>query len=131
MKEYSAEEIIKGIRLHDELTLQFLYRAYFPQVKNMVNFNSGCDEDAFDIYQEAMIAIYKKASKNELKLVDCSFKTYLYSICKLLWLKQLNRSKQKNSFVVLKEEEVSEDQEEILRLADNNRKFTLFQSHFF
>jgi RNA polymerase sigma factor (sigma-70 family) len=130
VKEYSAEEIIKGIRLHDEFILQFLYQAYFPLVKNMVNYNSGQAEDAFDIYQEALIVIYKKAANDELKLVDCSFKTYLYSVCKLLWLKQLKKSTLKNSFVILNEEEISEDQEEIIQLAENNRKFTLFQTHF-
>lgn len=56
----------------------------------MVVRNSGSSEDAQDIFQEALLAIFHNASSADFELT-CQFGTYLYSISRNLWLKHLRK----------------------------------------
>jgi len=58
-------------------------------IRNLVLTNSGSEDDAQDIYQDGIIVIYEKAKNNQLNELICSIKTYLYSVCKNIWLKEL------------------------------------------
>ena len=52
--------------------------------------NNGSYDDARDIFQEAMITLYEKA-KSESFVLTCQIKTYVYSVCRRLWLKRLQQ----------------------------------------
>ena len=52
--------------------------------------NNGSSEDARDIFQEAMIVLYEKATSGRFELT-AQVKTYLYSVCRRLWLKRLQQ----------------------------------------
>ena len=65
VREYSVEELLEGIRQHNTDVLKFIYRSYYPQIQHLVVTNSGNDDDAQDIYQDALIVIYKKILKNK------------------------------------------------------------------
>ena len=53
--------------------------------------NNGSYDDARDIFQEAMITLYEKA-KSESFVLTCQIKTYVYSVCRRLWLKKLQQA---------------------------------------
>ncbi len=69
--------------------VQKLYR-YFPVVKKMVLKNNGTTMDAEDIYQEALIILFRKVAENEFELKS-SINTYLYSVCRNLWHDELRK----------------------------------------
>jgi len=92
MIHYSDEAIVEGLRLRSDYIISFVYREFFPLIKYLVNENTGSDEDAEDVFQDGLIIIYKKISENQLKLTS-SFKTFLYSVCRNLWLQKLNKRK--------------------------------------
>jgi len=52
--------------------------------------NNGTYDDARDIFQEAIITLYEK-SKSDSFVLTCQIKTYIYSVCKRLWLKRLQQ----------------------------------------
>ncbi len=52
--------------------------------------NNGSYDDARDVFQEAMITLYDKAKSDSFVLTS-QIKTYLYSICRRLWLKRLQQ----------------------------------------
>lgn len=83
--------IIEGILLDDEAALSKLYKLHFPMVLFFVQSNNGTEDDAKDIFQEAVIVFYEKIRARQLEL-NCQVKTYLYSICRRLWLKRLARN---------------------------------------
>jgi RNA polymerase sigma factor (sigma-70 family) len=85
---YSVEEIIDGIRNKKNDILTFIYEEFYLNIKNYITTNCGDEEDARDIFQEALIVIYKRVNQNVL-ILNCSFLTYLFSVCRLLWLKEL------------------------------------------
>lgn len=65
-------------------------------VLHFVITNSGHEDDAKDVYQEALVVLYEKVRSGSLEL-HCQLKTYLYSVCRRLWLKQLT---QRNRYMV-------------------------------
>lgn len=92
MIHYSDEAILEGLRLRSDYIINFIYKEFFPLIKFLVTENGGAGEDAEDIFQDGIIIIYNKISLNELKLTS-SFKTYMYSVCRNLWLQKLNKRK--------------------------------------
>ena len=92
MKHLTAEEILDGIRDKNNDILTFVYKEYYPVIKKYILRNSGNKQDAEDIFQETIIMIYRKVEEGQLSL-DCSFKTYLYSVCRILWYKELETKK--------------------------------------
>jgi RNA polymerase sigma factor (sigma-70 family) len=87
----TKESILAGIRDSDDFVLSYLYKEHYPMVKNLVLTNNGGVEDAKDILQEGIILFYEKAQNPEFVL-SCEVKTFLYSICRNLWLKALKKN---------------------------------------
>jgi len=52
--------------------------------------NSGSEDDAADIFQEALIDIYNQAKSKQLQLT-CPFEPFLLLICKRKWLNILKK----------------------------------------
>lgn len=129
MREYSSAKILNGIKNHDKNVLIYIYESFYQQINYFININSGTDEDAQDIYQEALIIIYRKLNDGSLIELDCSFNTYLYSVCKLLWLKQLERNKIKTADKIEKEE-LENPGEDLMDVYEKYDRMALYQSHF-
>jgi len=83
-------EVILGILNNSESVLKRLYVAYFPMVLQLVINNNGDGDDAKDIYQEAIIILYNKVKTGDFEL-SSKLKTYIYSVCRRLWLKRLSQ----------------------------------------
>jgi len=83
-------EVILGILNNSESALKKLYLAYFPMVLQLIINNNGDEDDAKDIYQEAIIILYNKIKDGDFEL-SSKLKTYIYSICRRLWLKRLSQ----------------------------------------
>ena len=63
-----------------------------PSIKKYICANSGTEEDAKDIFQDALVILYKKVNSTEFVL-SASLTTYLNAIAKNLWLTDLRRRK--------------------------------------
>jgi len=83
-------EVILGILNNSDSVLKRLYLAYFPMILQLVINNNGNEDDAKDIYQEAIIVLYNKVKRGDFEL-SSKLKTYIYSICRRLWLKRLKQ----------------------------------------
>ena len=51
--------------------------------------NNGNEDDAKDIFQESVIVLYNKVKSGNFEL-NSKLKTFIYSVCRRLWLKRLN-----------------------------------------
>jgi len=92
MAEKKDKRLIEGIRKQDERIITEMYTAYFPSVRHYIYRNNGSAEDARDIFHDAFVVLLEKIRSNSLDL-NCSVKTYLYAICKNLWLKKISAYK--------------------------------------
>src|SRR2546423_1839374 len=84
----SEEEMILALRNGNESVLKTVYRQHYSTIANLVINNGGSVQEAKDIYQEAVIIFYEKLQKESFELT-CRISTFLYSVSKRLWLKQL------------------------------------------
>lgn len=88
-----SDKIIALIRdKKEDKALRALYN-YLPKVKKLICANNGTNEDALDIFQEALIIFCRKATKQNFQLTS-SIDTYLYGVCRLLWNNELRKRKQ-------------------------------------
>ena len=88
----TEEEQIRLLQNGDDRILQVIYRQYYQTIVNLVMNNNGSLQEAKDIYQETLIIFYEKVKDENFEL-NCKLKTYLYSISRNLWLKQLQHKK--------------------------------------
>jgi RNA polymerase sigma factor (sigma-70 family) len=92
MIHYSDEAILEGLRLRSDYIINFTYKEFYPLIKFLVTDNGGLEEDAEDVFQDGIVTLYNKIILNQLVLTS-SFKTYMYSVCRNLWLQKLNKRK--------------------------------------
>lgn len=130
MTFYTDEAIIDGLKKRDSLIIRYVYKEYYPTIKFLITTNSGTETDAEDVFQDALVVLYRKIAKENLVLTS-SFKTFLYSICRNLWLQRLDRRVFSNEF--LDTEGLSELQEitSSEQADEEHEKYRLFQQHFF
>ncbi|MBW8327588.1 MAG: sigma-70 family RNA polymerase sigma factor [Prolixibacteraceae bacterium] len=130
MIDYSNQELLNGILRNDTIVLQSIYKNFYSKINFFIKKNNGDDDDANDIFQEAIIIIYRKLKANDLVL-DCTFETYLYSVCRFLWLKQLERRKLEKE-KIKDNHEYNEDiyDDNLEKVVDLNDRYRLFQKHF-
>jgi RNA polymerase sigma factor (sigma-70 family) len=86
----NEQELIEGLAKNDRKAIETIYQQHYNMVQSMILSNSGYPDDARDIFQEAMIVLYEKARSGSFEL-NSQLKTYLYSVCRRLWLKRLNQ----------------------------------------
>ncbi|MDP2113611.1 MAG: sigma-70 family RNA polymerase sigma factor [Bacteroidota bacterium] len=130
MTDYTNLELLNGILRNDTIVLQFIYKNFYSKINFFIKKNNGDDDDANDIFQEAIIIIYRKLKANELAL-DCTFETYLYSICRFLWLKQLEKRKIEKESIKDNHEFKDEIYDDSLeKVTDLNDRYRLYQKHF-
>ena len=82
--------VVEKISRGDEKALEYLYSKYYRMMTNVVMKNNGTEQEAKDIYQDALIVFWQKIISNELVLTS-KISTYLYSVCLNLWRKELDR----------------------------------------
>ncbi|MCU0417215.1 MAG: sigma-70 family RNA polymerase sigma factor [Cytophagaceae bacterium] len=85
-------EILEALKKGDEAVLQKLYKQNYRMMVKLITKNNGTEEEAKDIYQEALIVIWQKARDPNFVLTS-KISTYLYSVCLNLWRKELERKK--------------------------------------
>ncbi|MBU0764854.1 MAG: sigma-70 family RNA polymerase sigma factor [Bacteroidetes bacterium] len=89
--------IIQGIRDSDDRALKHLYKTYYTMIRSMIINNNGSNEDADDVFQEGIIALYEKVRKEDFVLT-CKLSTYLYSVCRFNWLRKIRDSGKQTVF---------------------------------
>jgi len=107
MKYPSNTDLIKGIRNHDSSILRHVYDIHYPIIEGYIIHNQGSREQARDIFQDAMIIVYKRIKANELEL-SCKFGTYLYAICKNIWMQERKKYLQRSEKLRLQPLEVND-----------------------
>jgi len=96
--ETTEQKLLEGLAVNDRKAIETIYKQHYNMVQALILSNSGYPDDARDIFQEAMIVLFEKAKSGSFEL-NCQLKTYLYSVCRRLWLKRLSQL-QRNSVEV-------------------------------
>ncbi len=88
--DVNEQVLLKALANNDAKATEAIYKDNFNMVLAFILNNNGSYDEARDIFQEAMITLYQKAKSDSFVLTS-QIKTYIYSICKRLWLKRLQQ----------------------------------------
>jgi len=126
LKTYDREEeLLKGLAANDSNSVETIYRENYLAIQAFVIKNNGNPDDARDIFQEAMIVLFEKARSSSF-ILSCQLQTYLYSVCRRLWLKRLQKQNRFSSEIETLHEVVAVDDEMNLH-ERTNRDFKLME----
>jgi RNA polymerase sigma factor (sigma-70 family) len=114
-------EIILGILNNSKDSLNRLYKSYFPAALQLILRNSGNEDDAKDVFQEAVIVLYNKVKSGKFEL-NSKLNTFLYSVCRRLWLKRLKQQSRYAGNIKDFEEFIPVD-DDLLRYDEQDTKF--------
>ena len=125
MTKIPPKIFLKGIRNRDATVIRAVMDECFPLIHDYVLKNKGNEQDAEDLIAEAFIVIFQKTKDPEFS-IDCAIPTYIYAICKNLWLKQLRKKKRQ------KKESIPEEKplflgDDIFQIIEKNEKAKLYQ----
>lgn len=88
--ELNEQQLLNGLAKNDARAIETIYKNNFSMVQAFILNNNGSYDDARDIFQESMIVLYENVRTDSFVLT-CQIKTYVYSICRRLWLKRLQQ----------------------------------------
>lgn len=110
----------------DSDVLDLFYTTYLPGVMKYVCRNGGNEDDARDVFQEALLVLYKQANSGKFHL-SSGLETYIFSICRFQWLKHLRKN---NRIESLPENlELTDLNPDVFQVIEKAEKFVLLQSH--
>jgi len=127
VKRLTDVEILAGLRKRDNRVLQYIYKNSFNPIRQLVLHNAGSESDAEDIFQEALIVIFKKLKDEQSFSLQSAFSTYLYSIARLLWLKHLREIKKIEIDPLNRDMEERIEFEEPLPVQDKDLRMAIYQ----
>ena len=127
VKPIEDQAFLDGISNNDFAVLDKIYTLYLPKISTMILKNHGTKVEAKDIFQEAILVIFKKIKEPEFQLTT-SFYNYLYSVSKFIWLRQLK--KKHRSEVTLEGDEGYEFEASIESQIIEREKKQLFKRKF-
>ena len=117
--EINEQALLKGLANNDTKAIEHIYKSNFNAIQSLIINNNGSYDEARDIFQEAMIALYEKA-QNESFVLTCKLNTYVYSICRRLWLKRLQQLGKYSEQTESLEETVSVEEDLEIHLKRNS-----------
>jgi len=79
--------LLRALAKGERAATEFLYKQHAKIFSSWLSQNGGSQDDASDIFQEAMVVLYEKA-QDEAFLLTCKVGTYIFAICKNLWYKK-------------------------------------------
>ncbi|SFN79728.1 RNA polymerase sigma factor, sigma-70 family [Algoriphagus ornithinivorans] len=91
---FTDQELVEMIltKNRQNMAITLLYRQYYGVLENYILQNSGSSDDAADIIQEVMLIFVQMISEGKFR-AESSIKSFLYSICRNLWITELRKRK--------------------------------------
>ncbi|MEQ6123682.1 sigma-70 family RNA polymerase sigma factor [Pseudotenacibaculum sp. MALMAid0570] len=116
----NSSYFLNALATGNSLEIQSIYKDCFPFVRKFVMQNKGNTEDAEDIFQKALLQIAVRYKKEKFEIKN-TFEAYLYTVCKNLWRRELNKSKNRvtNNGVV---ELVTEEKDQAIAIVEQKRQ---------
>ena len=120
------QELLKGLANNDKNAIEVIYRENYGPIQSFIINNNGSADEARDIFQEAIIVLYEKSKLTKF-ILSCQIKTYLYSVCRRLWLKRLQQLSKYSTHIESLEETIPIE-EEIEDHEKRNEDFILMEN---
>ena len=97
--------LLKALAQNDKEAIQTIYKENYSLVQHLVIHNNGSEDDARDVFQEGLIVLFEKSKSSDFEL-NCQIRTYIYSVCRRIWLKKLQYLRRFETQVEMLEETI-------------------------
>ncbi len=118
---------LQALLKNDRKGIEAIYKEMFPNIRKWVQRNSGNEQDAGDVLQDAIIVVFEKASQPNFELTG-SFYSYLTSVCRFIWLRKLKKNSRTTGNLPI-EKDISEDAS-IETILQEEERVALFQKYY-
>jgi RNA polymerase sigma factor (sigma-70 family) len=122
------QKLLEGVLEADNQSVRKIYDDILPAVIRWIKENNGTESDARDIFQEAIIALFRKIEEGNFTLT-CTLKSFIRIMCRNLWLTRIRNNKKFVGTELDDVEQVSLEKDMIERL-DQSEKQQVFFKHF-
>jgi RNA polymerase sigma factor (sigma-70 family) len=124
---HTDQRFITGLLHNDAPVVEEIYSRFAGKIKGMILNNQGTEYDAADIFQEALMDIYRRAATGGF-ILSCPFEALLVVICRNKWITQLQKKQRQG--VTLKGVEGYDKGADVFKEAEqvqqhNERRFLL------
>ncbi|MEM6841606.1 MAG: sigma-70 family RNA polymerase sigma factor [Bacteroidota bacterium] len=93
LANFTDEELYQGLLNNDAEMFERMYIENFPAVRQQVQRYGGSEDDAKDIFQEGIIALWNNIRSGSYQLREgVKLSTYLVQICKLRWMDKMKKA---------------------------------------
>jgi len=108
---------LNGIKNADNQILKEIYQNNFSTLKRFILNNNGDEEEAKDVFQDALTSLFRRLQKEEFE-IETTFGTYFFNIGKYIWYKRLKKKHPTTSIekVQLVQENINNDLEDKRRI---------------
>ncbi len=124
--EFTDEQLLNGLAKGDNRCVKYMYDTTFQLVVQFIKGNRGTLEDAEDIFQEALIVLYRKQNSQPIQL-ESKLRTYLIAVCKYIWY---NRVRSRQYMDTIENKVDYGDEPEIIEGVEQSDRFTLYKKYF-
>ena len=119
------KEIYNGILNRDNKTFTYLYKEYKDMITAMVIKNSGNEDDALDIFQEGLTALWTNIKMGKFEIQsNTKISTYLYTLCRNLWISKIRKVK---PLYVVDDESTREIADEAYEAEENHERVSTLE----
>lgn len=133
MQKLESKNYLEGLLSGDQSVIDEIYKNNFQPVLSFVRKNKGSYQDAEEVFQDALFQLIVRLKIRKFEITS-TFEGYLFTVCKNLWRKELNKRKNrvrntdvkelvieenKHSSFILEQERWELFEEKMNQLSDN------------
>lgn len=129
-KRYADQEILRMLRTSDtrvhDAAVRCLYEVHEPKIIRYVLVNSGSREDAEELLTDVILVFYKNA-RDPSFVLHAKISTYIYSVTKRKWLKELEKRKIRPKLEMELDEGMMGNESELAGFENRDRVQRMFE----
>ncbi len=91
--EQSEDRFVYALLKNDSVVISEIYKRFFPKALHFILQNHGTHAQAKDIFQESLLYIIIGIRERNLKINN--FEAYLFTICKNMWRREIEKQKKR------------------------------------
>ena len=120
MNYQNEQELYLDLLNNRQTAFEFLYTEYRGQAVQIIRQKGGDEEEARDIFQESVIALWQNIQDGRFKKrQDVKISSYLIQICKFKWYDKLKSGAKKNELPIEEGIDVQDDNNTLQDLINN------------
>ena len=128
VNKFTIHDFSHELKQDSKGVFEFIYKKYLKSIIGFVKKNKGSEQDGKDVFQEGVIATIKNIEDNLVK-PETSFESYLFNVCRYIWLNTL-RSRKIQSSKQSDIEKLQDIESETMLNIDESIEFGIYQRNF-